>query len=165
LTELDDAMLEHMEYLVYVEKRTFSFKDFCRFEVKGKEYKMSHGTFRNKISKLNKKGIVKLAYISQIAFYTLQVKRFDTSAITHGHTGGTITSYNNSINRRWRNSNSSATNHNHKTGNGYLYDLIMNLPLEHNSIHDIRLNFKVKGIWSVLYNHYNNNNKYSNIEL
>jgi hypothetical protein len=83
-------MLEYMAYIVYVEKRPFSFKDFCRFEVKGKEYKMSHGTFRNKISKLTKKGIVKLEYNSHIAFYTLQVKRFDTSAITHNHTGGTI---------------------------------------------------------------------------
>jgi hypothetical protein len=96
------------------------------------------------------------------------VKRFDTSAITPNHTWGTITSYNNSINRRWRNSNStSTTNHNHKTGNGYLYDLIMDLPLEHNSIHNIRLNIKVKGIWSTLYNHYNNNynnnSKHSNL--
>jgi hypothetical protein len=39
----------------------------------------------------------------------------------------------------------------------------MNLPLEHKSIHDIRLNFKVEGIWSMLYNHYNN--KYFNPEL
>ncbi len=55
LTELDDAMLEHMTYIVFVERRPFSFKDFFRFEVNGKEYKMEHGTFRNKISKLNKK--------------------------------------------------------------------------------------------------------------
>jgi hypothetical protein len=72
LTELDDAMLEHMAYIVHIEKRPFSFKDFCRFEVKDKEYKMSHGTFRNKISKLIKKGIVKLEYNSHIAFYTLK---------------------------------------------------------------------------------------------
>ena len=39
----------------------------------------------------------------------------------------------------------------------------MSLPLEHNSIHDIRLIFKAKGIWSMLYNHYNNN--YPNPEL
>src|SRR5687767_10316053 len=111
-------MLEHMEYIVYVEKRTFSFKDFCRFEVKGKEYKMSHGTFRNKISKLSKKGIVKLEYISHIAFYTLQVKRFDTSAITHDHTGGTIR-YNSSNSMRMNQQNntsntSTTTDHNHR---------------------------------------------------
>jgi hypothetical protein len=164
LTELDDAMLERMTYIVYVEKSTFSFKDFCRFEVKGKEYKMSHGTFRNKISKLTKKGIVKLEYISHIAFYTLQVKRFDASTITHDHTGGTISYNSNNNNRRLSNSSntSTTTNYNHRSGNGYLYDLIMNLSLEHKSIHDIRLNFKVEGIWSMLYNHYNNNSKHSN---
>lgn len=159
-------MLEHMAYIVYVENRTFSFKDFCRFEVIGKEFKMSHGTFRNKISKLSKKGIVKLAYVSHIGFYTLQVNRFDTSVITHNHTGGTISYNSNSMRMSQQNnsSNTSTTNHNHKSGNGYLYDLIMGLPLEHNSIHDIRLNFKVKGIWSVLYN-YHHNDKYFSIEL
>ena len=40
----------------------------------------------------------------------------------------------------------------------------MSLPLEHNSIHDIRLSFKAKGIWSMLSNHYNNNNN-PNLEL
>jgi hypothetical protein len=155
LTELDDAMLEHMAYIVFVERRPFTFKDFFRFTVNSKEYKMKHGTFRNKILKLNKKGTVELLYNSHIAFYTLKGDNSGKSAITHDHTGGT-TSYNSS---RRSNSNSiSITNHNHKSGNGYLYDLIMSLPLEHNSIHDIRLNFKVKGIWSMLYNHYNNNN-------
>ncbi len=122
---------------------------------------MEHGTFRNKISKLNKNGIVELKYNSHIAFYTLKGDNFGKSSITHDHTGGTI-NYNNS--RRNINNDISITNHNHKSGNGYLYDLIMNLPLDHNSIHDIPLNFKAKGIWSTLYNHYNNNT-YSNPEL
>jgi hypothetical protein len=165
LSELDDAMLEHMAYIVLVEKRPFSFKDFLSFEVNGKEYKMEHGTFRNKISKLNKKGIVELDYNSHIAFYTLKEDKFGKSVITHDHTGGT-TSYNSSSWRSNNKSSSSITNHNHKSGNGYLYDLIMSLPLEHNSIHDIRLIFKAKGIWSMLYNHYNiNNNNYFNPEL
>ncbi len=145
-------MLEHMAYIVFVERLPFTFKDFFRFTVNGKEYKMKHGTFRNKISKLNKNGTVELLYNSHIAFYTLKGDKFGKSAITHDHTGGT-TSYNSS--RRTNGNSISITNHNHKSGNGYLYDLIMSLPLEHNSIHDIRLNFKVKGIWSTLYNHYN----------
>ena len=170
MTELDDVMLEHMAYIVYLEKRPFSFKDFCRFEVNDKEYRITHGTFRNKISKLNKKGIVEVVYNSQIAFYTLKVNRFGKSAITHDHTGGTINYNSSSNNRRWSNTSSSTsttTNYNHRSGNGYLYDLITNLPLDHKSIHDIRLKFKVEGIWSMLYNYYNNNkNKQSNpIEL
>ena len=149
-----------MAYIV--EKRPFSFKDFLRFEVNGKEYKMEHGTFRNKISKLNRNGVVELLYNSHIAFYTLKGHKFSKSAITHDHTGGTV-SYNRSS-RRNSNNDISITNHNHRSGNGYLYDLIMGLPLEHNSIHDIRLNFKAKGIWSMLYNHYNNNHN-PNLEL
>jgi hypothetical protein len=156
LTKLDDAMLEHMAYIVFEERRSFTFKDFLRFTVNGKEYKMKHGTFRNKILKLNKKGVVELLYNSHIAFYTLKGDKFAKSAITHDHTGGTI-SYNNS-NSSSNNSNNATTNHNHKSGNGYLYDLIISLPLEHNSIHDIRLIFKAKGVWLTLYNHYNNNN-------
>jgi hypothetical protein len=154
-------MLEHMAYIVFVEKRSFSFKDFLRFEVNGKEYKMEHGTFRNKISKLNKKGIVELDYYSHIAFYTLKVNKSDKSSITPDHTGGTI-SYNS--NGRNTNNDISITNHNHKSGNGYLYEAIMSLPLDHNSIHDIRLKFKANGIWSMLYSHYNNNNN-PNLEL
>ena len=148
-----------MAYIVSVEKRSFSFKDFQRFEVNAKEYKMKHGTFRNKISKLNRNGIVDLVCNSHIAFYTLKVDKSGKSSITPDHTGDTI-SYNNS--RRNSNNDISITNHNHRSGNGYLYDLIMNLPLDHNSIHDIRLNFKTRGIWSTLYNHYNNNKSNGN---
>ena len=155
MTELDDAMLEHMTYIVFVERRPFTFQDFFRFTVNGKEYKMEHGTFRNKISKLNKSGTVELLFNSHIAFYTLKGHKLGKSVITHDHTGDT-NSYNSS--RRSNGNSISITNHNHKSGNGYLYDLIMSLPLEHNSIHDIRLNFKAKGIWSRLYNPYN---KYS----
>ena len=163
MTELDDAMHEHMAYIVLVERRPFSFKDFLRFEVKGKEYRMEHGTFRNKISKFNKNGVVELVYNSHIAFYTLKGHQFSKSSITHDHTGGTI-NYNSNSSSNSSN-NASITNHNHKNGNGYLYDLILSLPLEHNSIHDIRLNFKVEGIWSTLYNHYDDNNRYSKLEL
>jgi hypothetical protein len=122
---------------------------------------VEHGTFRNKITKLIRNGTVELVFNSHIAFYTLKGQKFSKSAKTHDHTGATI-NYNNSISSS--NSNTITNNHNHKSGNGYLYDLIMSLPLDHNSIHDIRLNFKAKGIWLMLYNHYNNNN-YSNSEL
>lgn len=136
MSELDNAINEHMAYIVFQEKRPFSFKDFLRFEVDGKEYTMVHGTFRNKISKLIKKGVVEPAFNSHISFYTLKGYKFGKSAITHDHTG--VTNYNNNSIYRIR--------------AGYLYELIMSLPFDKNSIHDIRLRFKIKGIWSMLYN-------------
>ena len=51
MTELDDAMKEHMTYLVYSEHKPFSYKDFRYFKCNQKSYEMTHGTFRNKISK------------------------------------------------------------------------------------------------------------------
>ena len=36
MTELDDAMKEHMAYLVYKEHKPFSYKDFVYFEVNEK---------------------------------------------------------------------------------------------------------------------------------
>ena len=69
MSELDCAMLKHMEYLVESEQRPFTYIDFLSFEVDGKQYKMSHGTFRNKISKLVKSGKVELSCNSGIGFY------------------------------------------------------------------------------------------------
>ena len=44
-------------------------------------------TFRNKISKMNKNGIVELDYYSHIAFYTLKGYKSGKFPITHDHTG------------------------------------------------------------------------------
>ena len=55
-TKLDYAMKVHMQKIVRGEKRPFSYLDFLEFEVDGKRYSMTHGTFRNKISKLMKDG-------------------------------------------------------------------------------------------------------------
>jgi abortive infection bacteriophage resistance protein len=56
MSKLDDAMRKHINYLVFEECRPFSFCDFSTFKVDGKEYTMSHGTFRNKVSKMIKAG-------------------------------------------------------------------------------------------------------------
>ena len=50
-----DIFLEHMAVIVFIEKRTFSYKDFLSFEYNSKEYKFEHGTIRNIFSKQNKK--------------------------------------------------------------------------------------------------------------
>jgi hypothetical protein len=52
MSELDCAMMKHISNIVLEEHRPFSYRDFLRFEVDGKEYRMQHGTFRNKISQL-----------------------------------------------------------------------------------------------------------------
>jgi hypothetical protein len=62
----------HIYYLVHDEQRPFSYLDFMKFEVNGREFKMSHGTFRNKISCLMKKDLVEVSYKSHITFYTLK---------------------------------------------------------------------------------------------
>ncbi len=86
MSELDDAMQEYMAYLVFVEHRTFSYLDFLRFEVNGKEYKMTHGTFRNKISELKANDEIELAYNSALAFYTLKGIKF-AKPMTPNHMG------------------------------------------------------------------------------
>ena len=68
MSELDSAMMKHISNIVLKEHRPFSYRDFLRFEVSEKEYKMQHGTFRNKISQLIQAQKVELAYNSHIGF-------------------------------------------------------------------------------------------------
>jgi hypothetical protein len=114
MSDLDDAMLERMTYIVNHEHRPFSYMDFLNL--------MMHKTFRNKISKLKKKGIVELDFNSGIAFYTLKDHRFGKAG-TPNHTGVTI------------------------SHNDPVYQMIKNLPMDKQSIHDIRLRFQVPNIY------------------
>ena len=126
MSELDDAMAEHMAGIVFSEHRPFSYgHDFARFSVHENEYTMTHGTFRNKISKLIAKGEVVVNHRSICTFYTLKGHRFG-KWMTQNHAGV-----------RSRKSNS-------------IYEILDNLPLGKNSLHDIRLTFKVSQIWSIL---------------
>ena len=72
MTNLDSTMREHMVYLVNSEQRPFSFKDFQYFDVNGKSYKMTHGTFRNKIREMIQNDIVEVNTKSNPTFYTLK---------------------------------------------------------------------------------------------
>ena len=123
MSEFDDAMQEHMAFIVISERRPFSFHDFLRFKVNGNEYSMTHGTFRNNISRLRKSGEVELSYYSGCGFYTLKGHKFGNS-MTHHHT---MVSHNNPI-----------------------YQMLQSLPLEKQSIHNIRMNFQARDIWKVL---------------
>ena len=123
MTKLDGAISKHMTYLVYSENRPFCYCDFLYFEINGEEYGMKHGTFRNKISKLIKSGKVEVSYRSGPTFYTLKGHKFG-KGMTQNHT--VVSSSNNSLSL-----------------------LLENLALAKNSIHDIRLRFKVDGLWSL----------------
>ena len=131
MTELDEAMQEHMAFLVFVEHRSFSYLDFLSFKVNGIEYNMSHGTFRNKISKLIEIDKVELVCKSGLGFYSLKgIQVQNKKLMTPYHMGVS----------------SSSRHHNRHP----LFRLVEELPLDKNALHDIRLRFEVKGIWNFL---------------
>ena len=99
MSKLDEAMQEHMAFIVFHEKRPFSYKDFLKFEVDGKIYGMKHGTFRNKMTKLRKKGEVERLCCSPQAFYTLKGHKFG-KPMTSNHMG---VSPNNTLDRIYTN--------------------------------------------------------------
>jgi hypothetical protein len=114
-----------MAHIVLTENRPFCYRDFIVFEIEGKEYRMTHGTYRNKISCLKKSGLVEGAYNAGMAFYTLKGKRFG-KPMTPNHAGVCI------------------------SNNDPFSRLIYNLPTDKAALHNIRLKFQVQGIWSVL---------------
>ena len=122
MSDLDNAMLEHIAFLVFSEKRPFCFKDFLYFQIDERPHGMKHGTFRNKVSKLMKENKVEWCYTSGCAFYTLKGYNF-RKPMTPSHTG--IKPHNS------------------------LFEYILSLPYGQNSIHNIRLRFVVEGLWSL----------------
>jgi hypothetical protein len=105
-----------------------------KFEVNGQEFKMSHGTFRNKISCLMKEGLVEVSYKSHITFYTLKGLKFGKAsriAMTGNHMVV-------------------APHTMQQLSDNPVYRIIKDLPLEKNSVHDIRLKFHVPEIYHVI---------------
>lgn len=114
MTDLDDAMLERMIRIVDDEHKPFSYLDFLDL--------MKPKTYRNKISKLKKDGIVEPDIKTSIAFHTLMGHRFGKAG-TPNHTGVTI------------------------SHNDPIYNMIKNLPMDKQSIHNIRLRFAAPNIY------------------
>lgn len=141
VSRLDVAFLKHFEYLNKVEGKPVSYKDFLRFSVDGRTYCMKHGTFRNKISRLIKEGLVELYYNSKISFYVLKGVRFGkkisptrmeqpycyTCKSCHAKNDDEIDCPVNN-----------------------LTEAIESLPKENNGLHDIHLKFQAQDIWNVL---------------
>jgi hypothetical protein len=126
MSELDDALMEHIRKIVFTEQRPFSFVDFLpSFEVKGKSYSIDYGTLRNKFWMLRKKGAIQLDYRTKQSFYTLKGYRFGKNrTMTANHLG--------------------------VQASDSFTKLISDLPYGKNALHDIHLRFRVNGIWSLL---------------
>lgn len=138
LTDLEIAMLKHMEFIIRNEHRPVSFLDFMHFEVEGRVYTMTHGTFRNKISKLRNEGLVELVYNSGIAFYTLKGARIGKQTAT------SMTPYHIGV----------LLDHIHRVPNirkHLLYKCIKHHRFNKAAVHDIHLKFIAAGLWSILF--------------
>jgi DNA-binding transcriptional ArsR family regulator len=131
-------MVMHIYHLVHEELRPFSYVDFIKFQVDGREYGMAHGTFRNNISRLMKEGLVEVSYKSNVTFYTLTGLKFNRAsrlAVTGNHTGVPIISL-------------TSTPPSQISSNP-LYRIVSDLPLGKNSAHDIRLRFVSPRIYAI----------------
>lgn len=121
-----------MKYIVTIESRPFSYRDFTDC--------VKHGTFRNKISKLRKDGVVERVTNSYVAFYTLRGYPFgNRSLMTSNHMGiSSVTPVTGVIPYT---AISEAD-----TFFGYLKTLSTGA----NSIHDIHTKFTVPGIYKIM---------------
>ena len=132
MSELSQATDRHMAHIVFNEDRPFCFVDFRRFEVDGKEYRMSHGTFRNEVSKRIRSGKVEREYNCGTAYYTLAGHRFGKPLMTPYHAGGILSSGEATVGRQTP-----------------LYKWLKNLPVEEQSLHNVRLRFEAENIWHI----------------
>ena len=121
-----DVFLERMAVFAFVEKRPFCFRDFLLFEHEGKEYRFGHGTIRNIFAKLRKDGKIEFVYQTTHAYHTLAGSNVGKS-ITPNHGEDHLS---------------------HKQSRFLRF--LDNLPMDKPSIHDIRLRFVAKGLWSML---------------
>ena len=145
MSKLDESIREHMKNIVYNENRPFSYFDFVNVKMNDSNKPIARGTFRNKMCTVFKDEVEVVCY-SPLAFYTLKGHNF-SSPITHNHTEG----INNNINQNNTDFNSSSSNNSSTYRcNLPMYRYIKNIPYGKRSIHDIRLRFPVKGLWSLL---------------
>jgi hypothetical protein len=145
MSELDEVMRIQMEHIVLHEHRSFSYLDFDRFAVKGHEYHVSHGTFRNKVSAMMKRGEVEPVSYSPQGFYTVKEVKF-AKMMAANHTGVASPSPS-----PLPSLSSICSNQELRyIRNHPVYRLIQNIPFDKCALHDIRLRFTVQDIWAVL---------------
>jgi hypothetical protein len=152
MSELDNALMQHMSYLIFTEKRPFSHIDFRRFEIDGKEYGMAHGTFRNKVSQLIKVGKVELEYRSTLAFYTIKGVNFGKRKSKEMMMNEVMTANHTEVLQ----CHCHCHHHDYPKENIVqdttppICNIIENLPLNKKSLHDIHMRFEVPNIHTIL---------------
>jgi hypothetical protein len=140
MSKLEEAMLKHIENIVNIEFRPFSFKDLLHFEIEGQSYNPDYGTIRNKLSKFSKEGKMELCYIDTIAFYSLPGKKFGKDKLMTDNTTDII-NYNNSKHELYK----AIRKH-------PIYNAVKDIVFGKMSLHDIHLSFKSDGLWKYLSN-------------
>jgi Ni,Fe-hydrogenase I large subunit len=144
VSQLDEAMLNHLSYLALIEGRPPSYRDFQSFEFNGKTYGMTHGTYRNKIWKFKKEGRVETEYNAGTAFHTLKDVHFGkrrkegmmTPMMTPNHmVVSPVTGVTNK--------------EDDEISKTAIYKAIQELPSEQKSVHDIHLTYTVPDIYTI----------------
>lgn len=153
-----NLFLEVMKHIVHEEGRPFSSKDFLSFDHGGKSYRFNPGTIRNYFSKLRKDGKIETVYKTTNAYYTLKGVKVGKT-MTPDHTGG------NSINTVTATINITANTlhvaHPEPQKHNSIYrplnykqhrflQFLLNIPMDIDGIHDVRLRFTAKGLWEIL---------------
>ena len=135
MSELVDAMREHMAFIVYREHRPFCYKDFLYFDVNGKQYRMAYGTFRNKIKEMRVNNEVEVHTRSNPFFYTLKGCRFDNvNSMTSDHM-----EVDNKINTQ-------------KLIRHPIYQILESTIFGERAAHNLHLKTNIEGIYDTLYN-------------
>ncbi|MGN6623195.1 MAG: hypothetical protein ACTHKK_03545 [Candidatus Nitrosocosmicus sp.] len=123
----EEVLLMKMADIVFVEKRPFCYLDFLFFEHEGQSYKFTHGTIRNIFSKLRKRGDIVFDFRSGPSFYSLHGNKFG-NPMTDAHR---------------------APSHLLPKQRNFL-DFLQKILMDKPAIHDIRLSFSFKPLWSIL---------------
>jgi hypothetical protein len=158
MSELSDALMYRMSHLVFIEKRPFCYRDFLKFEIDGKEYRTKHGTFRNHVSKLMKAGKVEREYHSGLCFYTIKGVNFgrrkSKPAVETMMMKQPMTSNHTEVSHchcHCHHDNHAKENAAvHDNSIAPIYNIIQNVPLDRNSLHDIHMRFGVPNIWTLV---------------
>ena len=116
-------------------------------------------TFRNKISLLCKQGKVDVEYYSPQAFYALSGIKFSKPLDHHTGVKDPVLSL---LRQQQQQQEQQQQQYNiRRIINHPIYKLIQNLPFDSNALHDIRLRFRVGGIW-LLFSTFSENYQRSN---
>jgi hypothetical protein len=125
ISPVQEAMIEHLAYIVLAEGRPARTRDFLNFEVNGIAYSLKPGTIRNHLSHLRRLGEVEIDYKSVCTLYTLPGYSRRKSLMTSDHTSVI-------------------------SGRRDLAGLILRLAFGTASVHNVRLRFTVADIYDAL---------------